>query len=245
MKKKITIIVISILCLSIAMGITGAAIIASSNKKHAEAQDDIFIKLNAKYKKNKDAKKYTEIVAYINEKPVYMSEVTFYQEKAKIDFNEVMLSGVQDKDILEYAEKMSSLDSEETIFQIAMSRAMILKAEELGHSISHEEVREYQNEQLSKREFLSEEIGENAANKIHNDYKELYKKLFVTEEEYLETYDFLLKKAALAGLYAIDEYMTKYFERDFEKEEYNPAAAQLNYCEELGKQMNIRFVDAD
>lgn len=82
-----------------------------------------------------------------------------------------------------------------------------------------------------------------AVRELYDGYGELYKKLCVTEKEYNDTYDFLTRKAGLATNYAIKEYMTEYFERDLEEDEYNPILAQIAYYEELGNKMDIRFVD--
>ncbi|MCL2518098.1 MAG: hypothetical protein FWF15_05990 [Oscillospiraceae bacterium] len=220
MIKKIIIGVVIVIIL----GISTIAIVATVNKNYMDSHEEIFEKLIKNYAKNKKTAYLAEIVAYINDVPVYMAEVVYYQELMKIQYKELILKGTPKNEFFqEQYFKNSQASIEETIYMIAISRAAILKGEELGYTYIDDEVKEIQEKNKQERDTrieLESEYGIETAINIYNEYKELYKKLNVTEEKFYETYDFLFQKSNLTKIKAITVFMDEYNKLELDPEEY-------------------------
>ena len=220
MIKKIIIGVVIVIIL----GISTIAIVATVNKNYMDSHEEIFEKLIKNYAKNKKTAYLAEIVAYINDVPVYMAEVVYYQELMKIQYKELILKGTPKNEFFqEQYLKNSQASIEETIYMIAISRAAILKGEELGYTYIDDEVKEIQEKNKQERDTrieLESEYGIETAINIYNEYKELYKKLNVTEEKFYETYDFLFQKSNLTKIKAITVFMDEYNKLELDPEEY-------------------------
>jgi hypothetical protein len=181
-----------------------------------------------------------DIVAYVDGEPVYYSEVVYFQGIFDICYHTLQLQGDADERVLAVAEEGAHASIREMVSSIAEQRAILSEAEDFGFSVSDEEIRDYQE---SERQRLANELEPQALQGILNEYQELYQRLGITEQEFLDTYDYTQSKSQLLSRSLIENHLVESFKDKSPAEDFDWVAWSREYYDVLRSKMEIEFAD--
>lgn len=209
-KGKIALIIVFSVVILICASISVMAIIPSDNKNYKSTLDEVYSYLKGEYK-NKSNDYLTEIVGYINDEPIYRAEIVAAEERGKIFYNDCILYGETNSEIIEIRKSDLNDTEYERIKGIARVRVIVIEAEKNGLYVSDEEVKKAQDKIMQERKAKIAQ-GDEAAIEIEKQYQELYDKLGITEQQYYQNYDFLFQKCSMIGIQLANKYSTEYYE---------------------------------
>ena len=182
-----------------------------------------------------------QIVAYVNDSPIYEAEVVNRKKRIQIDYEESSSSDQINRGILDLKEKNTKKTDEETIRDLAKQRLMILEAKKQGITVSDDEVRIDQKKEKDRRTQLASN-GDKAIINSNKKFIELYKILGVTEEEYYNTYDFISHKDLMISIKFTTQFSKNYTEQVKQSGEKVDINAYANYLNDLLNKSDFRFV---
>ena len=131
------------------------------------------------------------------------------------------------------------------VYLLARQRAILLEAEELGISVTDEEIESFQE---SEKQNLIKQLGADSQElqTIQKEYEKLYAQLGMTEEECNNKYGYVQAKSSLLSMHLIERYFTDYVKEhdvqsisDLENIDY--AGLSEEYYDNLQSKMNVKF----
>ena len=232
MKSKTTrtvLIVILSALLLLGATITVMAVTPSNDSSYNSTLQEVYSRLSGRYKKSKDA--YTQIVAYVNGEPIYYADVVAERAQRKLDgaVNYALRGNDQ---ATEWASGMS--DSYMDILEmIAASRAVALEAEKFGFVATEQAIRDEQKRMREDLERIELYAEKGAATEVEAAHNQLLQVLDLSEDEYIETYQYMYIKYRLLVGKLLSQMLDERFPDPSDR--FAPEAALIVYREVLSK----------
>lgn len=182
-----------------------------------------------------------EVVAYIDDEPVYYGEIEFMRSMNQIYYQINKMDESVEEAIVNNGKDKVEFNDEQMIHEAAIQRAVIKEAEKKNYSVSDEEITEYQRNEKKK---LTEESGtEEQRKKISGLYNKMYKKLKVTEDENNKGYNYNRTKVMILSDYLMKEYVTDYINNHEVEAGFDYIGLCDSYYDKLAENMKIVIVD--
>ena len=242
-KRKLLLSILIGVLLILFTGISVLAVRPSENKNYNSSLQEAYAYITGQYQE--ETYELTDIVAYINEEPVYFSEVLFMRGICSITDQTLHFMNDTDQIALEYSQESANSSISDLVYLLARQRAILLEAEELGISVTDEEIESFQE---SEKQNLIKQLGADSQElqTIQKEYEKLYAQLGMTEEECNNKYGYVQAKSSLLSMHLIERYFTDYVKEhdvqsisDLENIDY--AGLSEEYYDNLQSKMNVKF----
>ena len=233
MKSKTTrtvLIVILTALLLLGAAITVMAVTPSNDSSYNSTLQEVYSRLSGRYKKSKDA--YTQVVAYVNGEPIYYVDVVAERAQRRLDIAVYCaLNGGDDqiKDQIE-ATGDSYMDIVESV---AASRAMALEAEKRGFIADEQTIRDEQKRRHEELERIGLYAEKEVAKEVEVAYTQLLQVLELSEDEYIETYQYVYLKYYFLAKDLFVQLLEEGFPDPSDK--FAPETSRIIYREVLSK----------
>ena len=242
-KRKLLLSILIGVLLILFTGISVLAVRPSENKNYNSSLQEAYAYITGQYQE--ETYELTDIVAYINEEPVYFSEVLFMRGICSITDQTLHFKNDTNQIALEYSQESANSSISDLVYLLARQRAILLEAEELGISVTDEEIESFQE---SEKQNLIKQLGADSQElqTIQKEYEKLYVQLGMTEEECNNKYGYVQAKSSLLSMHLIERYFTDYVKEhdvqsisDLENIDY--AGLSEEYYDNLQSKMNVKF----
>ena len=187
--RTILIVILSALLL-LGAAITVMAVTPSNDSSYNSTLQEVYSRLSGRYKKSKDA--YTQVVAYVNDEPIYYLDVVAERAQRRLDI--AVYCALNGEDQTARQMKATSDLYLDIVESKAASRAMALEAEKRGVMADEQTIRDEQKRIREDLERIGLYAEKEAAKEVDAAYNELLQALDISEDEYAETYQYAYLK---------------------------------------------------
>lgn len=183
----------------------------------------------------------TDIVAYINDEPVYYGEVVFIQSMNKMYYNKFINANESDQDIMNFLKEKSEASLEQNIKLIAQQRAIIKEAVKQNYDFTEEEIKVNQNNE--KEELTLKSGTETQQQEMKKNYDKMYDILNLSEDDCNKTYNYTRIEGTIGSAYLISKYITQYLQDHVIESDNEYTKVCLAYYDSLTEQMDIKYTN--